>query len=82
MEEQEGFQGLKGDRNATERSTESTKSPGLLGISEIEPLAKNHTCAGPSSPATTYVADVKLGLHVGPEQLEQGLSQKLFVVCL
>jgi hypothetical protein len=26
----------------------------------------------------SYVAEVKLDLHVGPEQLEQGLSQKLF----
>jgi hypothetical protein len=24
---------------------------------------------------------VQLGLHVGPEQLEQGLSQKLLAVC-
>ena len=29
----------------------------------------------------TYVANVQLGFHVGPEQLEQGLSQKLLPVC-
>ena len=28
-----------------------------------------------------YVTVVQLGLHVGPEQLEQGLSQKLLPVC-
>jgi hypothetical protein len=27
-----------------------------------------------------YVADVQFGLHVGPEQLEQGLYQKLLPV--
>jgi hypothetical protein len=29
----------------------------------------------------SYVADVQLGLHVGPEQPEQGLSQKMLPVC-
>ena len=38
--------------------------------------SKEHTGAEPRPPCT-YVADVQLGLHVGPEQLEQGLSQKL-----
>ena len=28
----------------------------------------------------TYVTDVQLGLHVGPEQLERGLFQKLLPV--
>jgi hypothetical protein len=28
-------------------------------------------------PPHSYVADVQLGLHAGPELLEQGLSQKL-----
>ena len=32
-------------------------------------------------PSCLYVADVQLGLHVGPKQLEQGLSQKLLSVC-
>ena len=27
------------------------------------------------------MTDVQLGFHVGPEQLEQGLSQKLLLVC-
>ena len=31
-------------------------------------------------PPRTYVTDVQLGLHVGPKQLEQGLSQKLLPV--
>jgi hypothetical protein len=53
---------------------------GLLGVSESEPQTKEHIWAGPRSPCT-YVADVKLGLHVGPKQLEQGLSQKLLSVC-
>jgi hypothetical protein len=34
---------------------------------------KEHTWAGPRPPHT-YIADVQLGLHVGPEQLEQGIS--------
>ena len=46
-----------------------------MGLSESEPPTKEHTQAGPRSPCT-YVADVHLGLHVGPEQLEQGLFQK------
>jgi hypothetical protein len=32
-------------------------------------------------PSYTYVAYVQLGLHVGPKQLEQGLSYKLLPVC-
>jgi hypothetical protein len=32
-------------------------------------------------PPLKYVADVQLGLHVGPEQLEMRLSQKLSPVC-
>jgi hypothetical protein len=31
-------------------------------------------------PPCTYVTDVQLGLHVGPEQVEWGLSQKLLSV--
>jgi hypothetical protein len=34
----------------------------------------------PRAPCT-YIADVQLGLHVGPEQLEQGLFLKLMPVC-
>jgi hypothetical protein len=36
--------------------------------------------AGPRS-ARSYVADVQIDLHVGPEQLEQRLSQKLLPEC-
>jgi hypothetical protein len=35
--------------------------------------------AGPRPPCT-YVADVQLSLHVGSEQLERGLSQKLLPI--
>ena len=50
-----------------------------MGLSESEPPTKEHTWAGPR-PLYTYVTDVQLGLHVGPEQLEQGLFQKLVAV--
>ena len=35
--------------------------------------------AGPR-PSQTYEADVQLGLHVGPKQLERGLPPKLLPV--
>ena len=35
--------------------------------------------AGPKPPCT-YLIDVQLGLHAGPEQLEQWQSQKLLPV--
>ena len=38
-----------------------------------------HTWTGPKPPHTD-VTDVQLGLHVDPEQLERGLSQKLLPV--
>jgi hypothetical protein len=49
-----------------------------LGLSEPEPPTKEHIWAGPRLPIT-YLADVHLGLHVGPEQVGKGraLSQKL-----
>jgi len=40
---------------------------------------KEHTQAR-ARPSGSYVADVQLGFHVGPEQLEWGLAQKLFPV--
>ena len=43
-----------------------------------EPPTKEHTWVEPRPPHT-YVVDV-LGLHIGPKQLEQGLSQKLLPV--
>ena len=48
--------------------------PGSLRLSETEPLTKEHTWAG-SRPLCMYEADVLLGHHVGPEQLDWGLSQ-------
>ena len=51
-----------------------------LELSETEPPTKEHTWAGPRL-ACTYVADVQLGLHVGPKQLEQGLSIPKAVAC-
>jgi hypothetical protein len=51
-----------------------------MDLSESEPPTREHTQAGPRPPRT-YVAGVQLDLHVGPEQLEQGLSQKLLPVC-
>ena len=33
-----------------------------------------------AGPPCSYVADVQLGLHMGPKPLEQGLSQKLLPV--
>jgi hypothetical protein len=49
-------------RNSTRRPV--VNLPGLLGL-ESKPPTKEHTQAGPR-PSYTYVADVKLGLHVGP----------------
>ena len=51
-----------------------------MGLSETKPPTTEHTRAGPRPPHT-HVADVQLGLHVGPEQLEEGLSQELLPVC-
>jgi hypothetical protein len=64
-----------------EKSLRPSESTNLepWGFSEIEPPIKEKTWAGPSTPLT-YVADVQLGLHVNPEQLEQWLSQKLMPV--
>ena len=67
----------KRDRNSTGRPTES-RNLGLWS-SESEPPTKEHTWDGPR-PLCTYVADMYLGLHVGPEQLEQGLTQKVLPV--
>jgi hypothetical protein len=52
----------------------------LKCAAETEPPTKEHTQVGPRPPCT-YVVDVQLGLHVVPEQLEQGLSQELLLVC-
>lgn len=44
-----------------------------------EDLSYKHSQAGPR-PLCLYVADMQLDLHVSPEQVEQGLSQKLLSV--
>ena len=71
--------GPKEDRHSTGRPTESTDLDSW-SLQESEQPTKQHTWAG-SRPLCTYVADVQLGLYVGPEQLEWGLSEKLLPVC-
>jgi hypothetical protein len=51
----------------------------LLGLSEPEPPSKNiHEL---DVGLATDITDMQLGLHVGSQQLEWGLSQKLLPVC-
>jgi hypothetical protein len=61
--------GAKGDRNSTGRPTE------LTNLGPWGPQSLNH------QPKTIHRLDLdlleQLGLHVGPEHLEQGQSQKL-----
>jgi hypothetical protein len=61
--------------------TTSTNLRGLEAsrLQDTEPPTKEHT-RGETRPPCTYVADVQFGLHVGPKQLKQGLSQKLLPV--
>ena len=65
--------GQKWDRNSTGRPTESTNLDSS-GFQESLPPIKEHTWAGPARPPHPYVADVQGSLHLGLEQLEQGLS--------
>jgi hypothetical protein len=60
--------GLEGDRNQPENQQ---SQPGFSG-------PKEHTQAGLKSPEHIY--NVQIGLHMGLEQLEWGLSQKLLPV--
>ena len=72
--------GRKGNRIAAPRGIGTIQEHhGPLGLSESEQPTKEHTRAGPSPPHT-YVVDMQLGLYVGPQILEQGLSQKLLSV--
>ena len=50
-----------------------------LWLSESESSSKEPTWTEPRPPCT-YVANVQLGLHVGPIQLVKGLTQKLLPV--
>jgi hypothetical protein len=73
-EQEEGLWAPKGKGTLQEDQESTNLHP--WGLSESQPPTKDHAQAGPRPPHT-YVADVQLGLHVGPEQLELGLSQKL-----
>jgi len=61
------------------RKTNKVNQPEPLGFSESEPPNKGHT-ESETRPPCTSLAYLKLGLHVGPEQMEQGLPQKLIPV--
>ena len=50
-------------------------------LSETEPPTKVHTWVAPT-PHCSYVADVQLDLHMGPEQLELGAGGLLKSCCL
>ena len=76
-EQEEGLWAPKGKGTLQEDQESTNLHP--WGLSESQPPTKDHAQAGPRPPHT-YVADVQLGLHVGPEQLELGLSQKLLPV--
>ena len=72
MEEQEkGLQASKGI-GTPQKDQQSQLTWTLVA----EPPTKEHTLAGPRPPCTC-VADMQLGLNVGPKQLEQ----KLLPVC-
>jgi len=63
------IEGPEGERNCIRRRTESTNlNP--WEVSETEPPTKEHTWAGPRPPPLfTFVADVQLSLHVGPQPM-------------
>jgi hypothetical protein len=73
--------GPEENRNSTRRPTEATNLD-WLQFSETNSQTKeiNRLDQPPPYPCTC-VADMQLGLHVGPEQLEWRLSQKLLPVC-
>lgn len=59
------------------RQEDQQDQPVFSELSEAEPPSKE--LAEPRSPCT-YVADVQLDVHVGPEQMDLGISQKLVAV--
>ena len=63
-------EGPEEDRDSTERRTKSTNLD-PWGLPEIEPPTKEPAWAGPKPPCT-YVADVHLGLYVGPPKTGGG----------
>ena len=80
MEEwEEGLQVLKG----IETPQEDQQSQIISGVPRVWTTDQRTYRARLRLPHK-YVADVQLGLHVGPKQLEQGLFQKLlplFEIC-
>ena len=52
-------------------SPQEDQLTGPLGLSQPEPLTKEHAWTGPR-PSYTYVADVQLGLHEVPNNLNKG----------
>jgi hypothetical protein len=74
MEElQKELRAPKGDRNSTGRPT--VNYHGLLGHLEFKLPTREHT--GLDLGLSTHIADVQLGLQMGPQQQEQRLFQKL-----
>ena len=65
-----------GPQRGLELHRKTKKSTHLLGLSLTEFPTKEHAETGPR-PSHSCVADVQLGLHVDPKQLEQWLWQKL-----
>ena len=80
MEElEEGLKALKGI--GTPQEDQQSQLTWTLGALNLNHQPKNvRGLSGPRS-LCSYGADVQLYLHVGPEQLKQGLSQKLLPVC-
>ena len=70
------MKGCKVDRNSIGRQTESTNLD-PWGSQSLNHQPKNTYGLDLGLPTFMYLLD----LHVGPEQLEQGLSQKLLPVC-
>jgi hypothetical protein len=64
----------------TPHKCQKSQLPWTFEGSETEPLTKEHKKVGPRSPQT-YVADVQLGLHVGPPTTRAGAVPKAGV-CL
>jgi hypothetical protein len=71
------------------RKTTESSNLDSWGLPETEAPTKEQALAGPTPPAPapntqTYIADVQLGLHVGPPTTRAGerLSLTLLPVCL
>jgi hypothetical protein len=62
------------------RKTNRVKEPILLGALK-DWVTNQRTHTGWTKAPGTYVADVQLSVHVGPQQLNQGVSLKFLPVC-